>query len=96
MRFDGSTEVEERQQLIEDFQFDESIFIFLISTKAGGLGINLTAADTVIVYDSDWNPQTDLQAIDRVHRIGQVLHFPGKASQCLQAAHGKLNRNHHV
>ncbi len=46
-------------------------FVFLLSTRAGGLGINLTAADTVVIYDSDWNPQMDLQAMDRAHRIGQ-------------------------
>ncbi|MCE7766853.1 ATP-dependent helicase, partial [Pseudomonas putida] len=45
---------------------------FLLSTRAGGLGINLTAADTCILYDSDWNPQMDLQAMDRCHRIGQT------------------------
>lgn len=50
---------------------DSEKFIFLLSTRAGGLGINLTAADTVIIYDSDWNPQMDLQAMDRAHRIGQ-------------------------
>lgn len=50
---------------------DSDIDIFLLSTRAGGLGINLYTADTVIIYDSDWNPQSDLQAIDRAHRIGQ-------------------------
>ena len=51
---------------------DSEKFIFLLSTKAGGLGINLTAADTVVIYDSDWNPQIDLQAMDRAYRIGQT------------------------
>jgi len=46
-------------------------FVFMLSTRAGGLGINLTAADTVVIYDSDFNPQMDLQAMDRAHRIGQ-------------------------
>jgi hypothetical protein len=50
---------------------DSTVFMFLLSTRAGGLGINLQTADTVVIYDSDWNPQADLQAMDRAHRIGQ-------------------------
>ena len=50
---------------------DSKVFAYLMSTRAGGLGINLQTADTVILYDSDWNPQVDLQAMDRAHRIGQ-------------------------
>ena len=72
LRLDGSTSVSARQQLIDTFQTDTSIPIFLLSTRAGGLGINLTAADTVILHDLDWNPQTDRQAEDRCHRIGQT------------------------
>ena len=56
---------------IDNFNKDPDIFAFLLSTRAGGVGINLTAADTVIIYDSDWNPQNDLQALARCHRIGQ-------------------------
>jgi SNF2 family DNA or RNA helicase len=70
-RIDGSTPESERQQQISQFSNDPSIFCFLLSTRAGGLGINLVAADRVIFYDSDWNPQMDLQAQDRAHRIGQ-------------------------
>uniref|UniRef100_A0A8C9F792 Helicase, lymphoid specific n=1 Tax=Pavo cristatus TaxID=9049 RepID=A0A8C9F792_PAVCR len=58
--------------LMHQFNNDPEVFLFLVSTRAGGLGINLTAADTVIIYDSDWNPQSDLQAQDRCHRIGQT------------------------
>lgn len=54
---------------------DENIFIFLLSTKAGGLGINLTAADTVIIHDIDFNPYNDKQAEDRCHRVGQKRYF---------------------
>ena len=72
-RIDGSTSSDDRDKRIEDFQNPNSdIFIFLLSTRAGGLGINLHAANNVIIYDSDWNPQVDLQAIDRAHRIGQT------------------------
>lgn len=71
-RIDGSTDMNSRDSQIENFMEEGSEkFIFLLSTRAGGLGINLTAADTVVIYDSDWNPQMDLQAMDRAHRIGQ-------------------------
>ena len=73
LRMDGQTSSEERDRRIEEFQNPQSDkWIFLISTRAGGLGINLHAANIVILYDSDWNPQVDLQAIDRAHRIGQT------------------------
>ena len=72
-RIDGSTFLEDREVQIEEFSHkDSKKFVFLLSTRAGGLGINLTTADTVILYDSDWNPQVDLQAMDRAHRIGQT------------------------
>lgn len=72
-RIDGSMDNETRQKEIESFsKSNDDIDIFLISTRAGGLGINLTAADSVILFDSDWNPQVDLQAMDRTHRIGQT------------------------
>ncbi|KAH0521435.1 Lymphocyte-specific helicase [Microtus ochrogaster] len=65
-------ELKKRGHKIYSFNMDPDVFLFLVSTRAGGLGINLTAADTVIIYDSDWNPQSDLQAQDRCHRIGQT------------------------
>jgi len=71
-RLDGSTKLEDRRDTVADFQNRPDIFIFLLSTRAGGLGINLTAADTVIFYDSDWNPTIDSQAMDRAHRLGQT------------------------
>lgn len=71
-RFDGSTPRAQRNHLINQFNAPGSEdFIFLMSTRSGGLGINLQTADTCILYDSDWNPQPDLQAMARVHRIGQ-------------------------
>ncbi|XP_069922560.1 probable global transcription activator SNF2L1 isoform X5 [Oryctolagus cuniculus] len=71
-RLDGQTPHEEREEAIEAFNVpNSSKFIFMLSTRAGGLGINLASADVVILYDSDWNPQVDLQAMDRAHRIGQ-------------------------
>ena len=72
-RLDGNTELDERERHIEEFtKPDSDKFIFLISTRAGGLGLNLMSANIVILYDSDWNPQIDLQAMDRAHRIGQT------------------------
>ena len=66
-----------RQMLIDQFNRDNSIFIFILSTKAGGLGINLTAANTVILHDLDFNPYNDKQAEDRCHRVGQTrYHLP--------------------
>ncbi|ONM60413.1 Protein CHROMATIN REMODELING 5 [Zea mays] len=71
-RLDGSTRADLRHQAMEHFNAPGSDdFCFLLSTRAGGLGINLATADTVIIFDSDWNPQNDLQAMSRAHRIGQ-------------------------
>lgn len=72
LRLDGSTRVEQRQVLMERFNMDKRIFCFILSTRSGGVGVNLTGADTVIFYDSDWNPTMDAQAQDRCHRIGQT------------------------
>lgn len=72
-RIDGSTAHEDRIAAIDEYNKPGSEkFVFLLTTRAGGLGINLTSADIVILYDSDWNPQADLQAMDRAHRIGQT------------------------
>merc|ERR1740128_447002 len=72
IRLDGSSKIHDRRDMVADFQTRSDIFVFLLSTRAGGLGINLTAADTVIFYDSDWNPTVDQQAMDRAHRLGQT------------------------
>lgn len=72
LRLDGTTKAEDRGMLLKTFNEPGSeYFIFLLSTRAGGLGLNLQSADTVIIFDSDWNPHQDLQAQDRAHRIGQ-------------------------
>ncbi|KAM3417658.1 Transcription regulatory protein SNF2 [Cercospora zeina] len=72
LRLDGSTKADDRSELLRLFNApDSEYFCFLLSTRAGGLGLNLQTADTVIIYDSDWNPHQDLQAQDRAHRIGQ-------------------------
>lgn len=72
VRLDGSTSVDKRQYLMDRFNNDEKIFVFILSTRSGGLGINLTGANHVIFYDTDWNPAMDAQAQDRAHRIGQT------------------------
>lgn len=71
IRLDGSTPAGRRQDLVNEFNRNEKIDCFLITTKAGGQGLNLVGADTVIFYDHDWNPQNDEQAKARAHRIGQ-------------------------
>lgn len=71
-RLDGSVRAEERTLAVNAFQHDEDVFCFLLSTRAGGQGLNLTSADTVIFMDSDFNPQCDKQAEARAHRIGQT------------------------
>ena len=70
-RIDGSVAQDDRRQQIAEFNNNPEYKVFLLSTRAGGQGINLASADTVILFDSDWNPQQDLQAQDRAHRIGQ-------------------------
>ncbi|KFY88131.1 hypothetical protein V500_06545 [Pseudogymnoascus sp. VKM F-4518 (FW-2643)] len=71
-RFDGATKVNERQTLIDDFRDDETITAFLLSTGAGGTGVNLMYANKVIIFDSSFNPQDDIQAENRAHRVGQT------------------------
>eukprot|EP01024_Parvocaulis_polyphysoides_P043035 TRINITY_DN3928_c0_g4_i1.p1 TRINITY_DN3928_c0_g4~~TRINITY_DN3928_c0_g4_i1.p1 ORF type:complete len:714 (+),score=99.52 TRINITY_DN3928_c0_g4_i1:319-2460(+) len=98
-RIDGNTSGYDRENAIDDFNREGSEkFVFLLSTRAGGLGINLATADIVILYDSDWNPQMDLQAMDRAHRIGQkkevqVFRFCTEASieeKVIEKAYKKL------
>ena len=72
LRLDGSSPIGERRDMVTSWQTNPDIFVFCLSTRAGGLGINLTAADTVIFYDHDWNPSNDAQAMDRAHRVGQT------------------------
>ncbi|XVF62019.1 hypothetical protein PTKIN_Ptkin08bG0183000 [Pterospermum kingtungense] len=104
-RIDGSVNLEERRRQIKEFNDVNSDYrVFILSTRAGGLGINLTAADTCILYDSDWNPQMDLQAMDRCHRIGQTkpVHVyrltTAQSVECriLKRAYSKLKLEHVV
>lgn len=100
LRLDGSTNADTRGELLSMFNAPDSEYdIFVLSTRAGGLGLNLQTADTVIIFDSDWNPHQDLQAMDRAHRIGQknevrVLRLVTAKSveeQILAVAQQKLN-----
>jgi SWI/SNF-related matrix-associated actin-dependent regulator 1 of chromatin subfamily A len=68
-RLDGQTRTDERQAIVDEFTENPDITVFLLSTKAGGVGINLTAASVVIIYDQDFNPHNDRQAADRAYRI---------------------------
>lgn len=70
-RMDGSTNIKDRQDLVDEFNRDPNLHVFLLTTKVGGLGVNLTGADRVIIYDPDWNPSTDVQARERAWRLGQ-------------------------
>jgi ATP-dependent helicase STH1/SNF2 len=84
LRLDGSTKADRRENAMHRFNAPDSpYFVFLLSTRAGGLGINLATADTVIIFDSDWNPQMDLQAQDRAHRIGQQREVLENIAFCL-------------
>lgn len=74
INFSSTTTVSSRQPLIEKFNNDPSYFIFLMTTRVGGLGVNLTGADRVVIFDPDWNPSTDSQARERAWRIGQLRH----------------------
>ena len=71
-RLDGSVRGEERFLAVQNFTDNEETFVFLLSTRAGGQGLNLVGADTIVFVDSDYNPQSDLQAAARAHRIGQT------------------------
>merc|ERR1719429_494701 len=105
LRLDGMTKSDERADMLKVFNDKESeYFIFLLSTRAGGLGLNLQTADTVIIFDSDWNPHQDLQAQDRAHRIGQknevrvlrLMTVNSVEERILAAAKYKLNMDEKV
>ncbi|XP_069365997.1 ATP-dependent helicase brm isoform X2 [Maniola hyperantus] len=105
LRLDGMTKAEDRGELLKKFnEVGSEYFIFLLSTRAGGLGLNLQSADTVIIFDSDWNPHQDLQAQDRAHRIGQrnevrvlrLMTVNSVEERILAAARYKLNMDEKV
>ena len=88
--FDGSTSVQDREKAIHNFQNDESCRVFLISLKAGGVGLNLTAADYVYIVDPWWNPAVEQQAIDRTHRIGQTKNIFAYRMICKDTVEDKI------
>merc|ERR1739838_1152450 len=105
LRLDGMTKSDERGEQLKIFnEKDSDYFIFLLSTRAGGLGLNLQTADTVVIFDSDWNPHQDLQAQDRAHRIGQknevrvlrLMTVNSVEERILAAARYKLNMDEKV
>lgn len=105
LRLDGTTKAEDRGELLRKFNAkDSEYFVFLLSTRAGGLGLNLQTADTVVIFDSDWNPHQDLQAQDRAHRIGQrnevrvlrLMTVNSVEERILAAARYKLNMDEKV
>jgi len=105
LRLDGTTKADDRGGMLKEFNSpDSEYFIFLLSTRAGGLGLNLQTADTVIIFDSDWNPHQDLQAQDRAHRIGQqnevrvlrLMTVNSVEERILAAARYKLNMDEKV
>ncbi len=88
--FDGSTTTVERQRAIENFQGNDECRVFLISLKAGGVGLNLTAADYVYIVDPWWNPAVEQQAIDRTHRIGQTKNIFAYRMICIDTIEDKI------
>ncbi len=87
-RLDGSVRGEERFLAVKNFSKNDETFIFLLSTRAGGQGLNLAGADTIIFVDSDFNPQNDLQAAARAHRLGQTRYSMNNAScTCAEVSH---------
>ena len=88
--FDGSTSAADREKAIQNFQTNEKCRVFLISLKAGGVGLNLTAADYVYIVDPWWNPAVEQQAIDRTHRIGQTKNIFAYRMICKDSIEDKI------
>jgi non-specific serine/threonine protein kinase len=88
--FDGSTSAPDREKAIQSFQNNDEVRVFLISLKAGGVGLNLTAADYVYIVDPWWNPAVEQQAIDRTHRIGQTKNIFAYRMICKDTIEDKI------